>query len=56
MWKNSPVISPAAACRSRKSLFPANQGQVAGVLDVDSASLDAFDETDRKWLEEMVFH
>ena len=29
-------------------------GQVAGVLDVDSASLDAFDETDRKWLEEMV--
>ncbi len=30
------------------------KGQVAGVLDVDSASLDAFDETDRKWLEEMV--
>lgn len=29
-------------------------GEVVGVLDVDSAELDAFDETDREWLERVV--
>lgn len=29
-------------------------GAVAGVLDVDSATLNAFDEVDRRWLEELV--
>lgn len=29
-------------------------GEVAGVLDVDSAELDTFDETDKKYLEEIV--
>jgi L-methionine (R)-S-oxide reductase len=31
-----------------------NNGAVCGVLDVDSVELDAFDEEDRQWLEEMV--
>lgn len=30
------------------------QGRVAGVLDVDSTSLDSFDETDAYWLEKIV--
>lgn len=29
-------------------------GEVTGVLDVDSADLDTFDDTDRKYLEEVV--
>src|SRR6476661_3516270 len=29
-------------------------GEVVGVLDVDSVELHAFDEVDRKWLEEVV--
>ncbi|ULQ56854.1 GAF domain-containing protein [Flavihumibacter rivuli] len=31
-----------------------NQGEIMGVLDVDSDELDQFDETDRKYLEEIV--
>lgn len=31
-----------------------NKGIVAGVLDVDSEHLDQFDETDKKYLEEIV--
>jgi len=31
-----------------------HQGEVVGVLDVDSADLDAFDEEDQRWLEELV--
>ncbi len=31
-----------------------SQGQVSGVLDVDSAELDEFDETDRVYLEQIV--
>lgn len=30
------------------------QGEVAGVLDVDSVELDAFDAEDQRWLEELV--
>jgi L-methionine (R)-S-oxide reductase len=29
-------------------------GEVLGVLDADSVDLDAFDEEDRRWLEEMM--
>ena len=29
-------------------------GEVTGVLDVDSAQLNAFDEEDQRWLEEIV--
>jgi GAF domain-containing protein len=31
-----------------------NTGKVAGVLDVDSKSLAAFDETDKEWLEKIT--
>lgn len=31
-----------------------HQGEVIGVLDVDSADLNAFDEEDQRWLEELV--
>jgi L-methionine (R)-S-oxide reductase len=31
-----------------------NKGEIAGVLDVDSAELDQFDATDQRWLEEIV--
>ena len=31
-----------------------HKGAVVGVLDVDSAELNDFDEEDRRWLEEMV--
>ncbi len=31
-----------------------NNGEVMGVLDVDSAELDQFDDTDKKYLEEIV--
>jgi GAF domain-containing protein len=31
-----------------------HEGEVIGVLDVDSADLDAFDEEDQRWLEELV--
>ena len=31
-----------------------DQGAVVGVLDADSAELNAFDEDDRRWLEELV--
>lgn len=31
-----------------------NKGTIAGVLDVDSIDLDQFDETDKKFLEEIV--
>jgi L-methionine (R)-S-oxide reductase len=31
-----------------------HQGEVAGVLDVDSTELNDFDEEDRRWLEELV--
>jgi len=30
------------------------QGEVIGVLDVDSSDLNAFDEEDQRWLEELV--
>ncbi len=32
------------------------QGEVVGVLDVDSVELNEFDEEDQRWLEEMVQH
>jgi len=31
-----------------------HEGEVVGVLDVDSADLNAFDEEDQRWLEEIV--
>lgn len=31
-----------------------HQGKVMGVLDIDSAALDDFDDTDKKFLEELV--
>ena len=31
-----------------------HRGEVVGVLDADSAELNAFDEEDQRWLEEMV--
>jgi GAF domain-containing protein len=31
-----------------------DRGVVVGVLDLDSATLNAFDEEDRRWLEELV--
>lgn len=31
-----------------------NEGEVVGVLDVDSAELNAFDEEDQRWLEQLV--
>ena len=31
-----------------------HEGEVVGVLDVDSAELNAFDEEDQRWLEELV--
>jgi GAF domain-containing protein len=31
-----------------------HQGEVVGVLDVDSVELNDFDEEDRRWLEELV--
>ncbi|HVU59127.1 MAG TPA: GAF domain-containing protein [Puia sp.] len=31
-----------------------HKGEVIGVLDVDSADLNAFDEEDQRWLEELV--
>jgi len=31
-----------------------HEGEVIGVLDVDSAELNAFDEEDQRWLEELV--
>lgn len=30
------------------------EGAIVGILDIDSADLDAFDETDQKYLEEIV--
>ena len=29
-------------------------GEVVGVLDIDSAELATFDETDRRWLEQVA--
>lgn len=31
-----------------------HQGEIVGVLDVDSAELNTFDEEDQRWLEELV--
>ncbi len=31
-----------------------NDGQISGVLDIDSRELDAFDDTDREWLEKFA--
>ncbi len=30
------------------------QGEIVGVLDVDSSALNSFDETDKRWLEKIV--
>ncbi len=47
----------ACDARSRSEIvvpFRDRSGQVTGVLDVDSAEVGAFDEVDRRWLEEIV--
>jgi len=46
----------ACSSRSRSEIVVPlfHQGEVAGVLDIDSESLNAFDEVDQRWLEELV--
>ena len=47
----------ACDARSRSEIvvpFRDRSGQIAGVLDVDSAELGSFDEVDRQWLEEII--
>ena len=47
-------IACSSLSRSEIVLPLMKNGEVIGVLDVDSAELDQFDETDKKYLEEIV--
>lgn len=48
----------ACSCASRSEIvvpvFSADRTEVAAVLDIDSAELNTFDETDKEWLEKIV--
>ena len=47
----------ACDSRSRSEIvvpFRDENGTIAGVLDVDSTNLNAFDETDQEWLERII--
>ena len=47
-------IACSSLSRSEIVLPLFKNGEVAGVLDVDSASLNTFDETDKKYLEKVI--
>jgi len=47
-------ISCSSLSRSEIVVPLISDGEVMGVLDADSASLNSFDETDKKWLERVV--
>ncbi|HEV7330021.1 MAG TPA: GAF domain-containing protein [Flavisolibacter sp.] len=47
-------IACSSMSRSEIALPLFKDGKVVGVLDVDSASLDTFDDTDKKFLEEII--
>ncbi|MFT3979127.1 MAG: GAF domain-containing protein [Ferruginibacter sp.] len=47
-------IACSSLSRSEIVLPVFKNNEVAGVLDVDSAELDSFDETDQKYLEEII--
>jgi len=47
-------IACSSASRSEIVVPIFKEGEVIGVLDIDSAELNTFDETDRLWLEKMV--
>lgn len=47
-------IACSSLSRSEIVVPVRSHGTVVGVLDIDSAELDAFDEEDGRWLEEMV--
>ena len=49
-------IACSSASRSEIVVPVWQDGVVAGVLDIDSAELATFDETDRRWLEKIVEH
>jgi L-methionine (R)-S-oxide reductase len=55
MWKSFPGhIACSSLSRSEIVLPLFHQGEVVGVLDVDSSELAEFDETDAKYLAEIV--
>lgn len=47
-------IACSSASRSEIVVPIFRQGEVVAVLDIDSAELNTFDETDRQWLEKMA--
>lgn len=47
-------IACSSASRSEIVVPVRREGQIAGVLDIDSAELATFDETDRHWLERIA--
>ena len=47
-------IACSSASRSEIVVPIRREGQVVGVLDIDSAELATFDETDRHWLEQIA--
>lgn len=49
-------IACSSASRSEIVVPVRKNGEIWGVLDIDSAELNTFDETDRIWLEKIVEH
>lgn len=49
-------IACSSASRSEIVVPVRKNGEIWGVLDIDSAELNTFDETDRIWLEKIVGH
>ncbi len=49
-------IACSSASRSEIVVPVRKDGEIWGVLDIDSAELNTFDETDRIWLEKIVEH
>lgn len=49
-------IACSSASRSEIVVPVRRDGEIWGVLDIDSAELNTFDETDRIWLEKIVEH
>lgn len=47
-------IACSSLSRSEIVIPVFNKGEVKGVLDIDSSTLNEFDEEDRRWLEEIV--
>lgn len=47
-------IACSSASRSEIVVPYYKDGEVAGVLDIDSENLNTFDDTDRKWLEQLI--